>query len=162
MIRVWWLTLHHRWMVRWPTMPRLAPAMWCPHRWLRLSRRCESRRCWHLLARFSTTTQVGTRRWPRSAPCRLVRLISWWDASRAGAASDRLHTLAKDAWQEAAPIRPRSWRIVAQPSVHTKRGEALLNKRLGITPPTAAVSPARGGFLAPCVLGPCRRARWRA
>jgi hypothetical protein len=48
------------------------------------------------------------------------------------------------------PIQPRSRRIVAQPLAHilaSRRGEVLLNQRLGIVPPTALVSPAPKGIL---------------
>jgi hypothetical protein len=48
------------------------------------------------------------------------------------------------------PIRPRSRRIATQPLAHipaSRRGEVLLNQRLGIAPPTAPVSPAPKGIL---------------
>ena len=48
------------------------------------------------------------------------------------------------------PLRPRSSRIAAQPLAHipaSRRGEVLLNKRLGIAPPTAPVSPVSRGIL---------------
>ena len=48
------------------------------------------------------------------------------------------------------PVRPRSSRIAAQTLAHipaSKRGEVLLNKRLEIVPPTAAVSSALRGIL---------------
>ena len=48
------------------------------------------------------------------------------------------------------PLRPRSSRIAAQPLAHipaSRRGEVLLNKRLGIASPTAPVSPAPRGIL---------------
>jgi hypothetical protein len=47
-------------------------------------------------------------------------------------------------------IRPRSRRIAAQSLTHipaSRRGEVLLNQRLGISPPTAPVSPAPKGIL---------------
>ena len=63
------------------------------------------------------------------------------------------------------PVRPRSSRIAAQPLEHIpafKRGEVLLNRQLGIAPPTAPDSPAPRGILDALHTGPCRRARWRA
>jgi hypothetical protein len=48
------------------------------------------------------------------------------------------------------PIRPRSRRIAAQPLAYiptSRRGEVLLNQRLGIALPTAPVSPAPKGIL---------------
>ena len=48
------------------------------------------------------------------------------------------------------PIRPRSSPIAAQPLAHisaSKRGEVLLNKRLGFAAPTALVSSASRGIL---------------
>jgi len=48
------------------------------------------------------------------------------------------------------PVRPRSSRIAAQPLAHipaSKRGEVLLNRRLGNAPPTATDSPAPRGIL---------------
>jgi hypothetical protein len=48
------------------------------------------------------------------------------------------------------PVWRRSTRIAAQPLAHisaSRRGEVLLEQRLGIAPPTATVSPAPKGIL---------------
>jgi hypothetical protein len=98
--------------------------------------------------------------WGRSAP----RAVSWWGAGRAGAAPGCLSATTAGKSQEASAYqaqehtdcRANRWRTYQPPG--GARYSSSSGWRLRRRPLRFHLRPK--GYSTPCVLGPCRRARW--
>ena len=140
--------LRYRWTVWWPIKPRLASATRRPRR-ARLQPRLSHGARVGAADAFSCES-AWRRVWGRDADAARC-LASFLDKVRVEQEPPLIASppQQRTAVRRPPPVRPRSSWIAAQPLAHipaSKRGEVLLNRRLGIAPPTSPDSPVPRGI----------------